>query len=213
MIFGKIDAGPVLVVVAHPDDEALSCFGTLANFAEVGARIHVIFVTDGGQGREACISAVMGLIGATSTLMEFPVCCLTMDKQLVSRIEEHVIRIRPRLVITHSFTPLQHRDHSIVSQATTLACRRSDNVDVILHAEPPHRAEAFHPNLFIGIDNHFECKLRAIAEYQQVCERWFMEPEYVARRASRWSNEICNSGIVRLYEAFILQFAAVQDKE
>lgn len=37
-----------LVVAPHPDDEALGCGGLLAALAEAGARLGVVFVTDGG---------------------------------------------------------------------------------------------------------------------------------------------------------------------
>ena len=37
----------ILAVVAHPDDEALGCLGTLLHFRNKGYKVKVIFMSDG----------------------------------------------------------------------------------------------------------------------------------------------------------------------
>lgn len=44
----ELAAARVLVVAPHPDDESLGCGGLMAILAAGGARIHTLFVTDGG---------------------------------------------------------------------------------------------------------------------------------------------------------------------
>jgi LmbE family N-acetylglucosaminyl deacetylase len=44
----SIGARRVLVVAPHPDDESLGCGGLIWHLARNGARIHLLFVTDGG---------------------------------------------------------------------------------------------------------------------------------------------------------------------
>lgn len=34
----------VLVIAAHPDDEALGCAGTMMKHADAGDRVHVVFM-------------------------------------------------------------------------------------------------------------------------------------------------------------------------
>lgn len=46
-------AGKVLVVAPHYDDEVLGCGGLLARLAEAGARVRVLFLTDGAGGSPA----------------------------------------------------------------------------------------------------------------------------------------------------------------
>ena len=46
----RIDARRVLVVAPHHDDEVLGCGGLLAQLAASGARIRVLFLTDGAAG-------------------------------------------------------------------------------------------------------------------------------------------------------------------
>ena len=42
---GAADVGPLLVVVAHPDDEALTMSGVIANARASGRRVYVAVVT------------------------------------------------------------------------------------------------------------------------------------------------------------------------
>ena len=41
----------VLVIVAHPDDEALGCAGTLAKHIDNGDNVSIMFMTDGVSAR------------------------------------------------------------------------------------------------------------------------------------------------------------------
>lgn len=58
---GPLVANPalrrVLVLAAHPDDEALGCAGSLALLHEAGAQIAVVFATDGEATRGADLPA------------------------------------------------------------------------------------------------------------------------------------------------------------
>ena len=41
----------VLVIAAHPDDEALGCGATIARHAAAGETVHILFVADGETAR------------------------------------------------------------------------------------------------------------------------------------------------------------------
>jgi LmbE family N-acetylglucosaminyl deacetylase len=49
----RVRAASVLVLAPHFDDEVLGCGGLLAQLAVAGAVVRVLFLTDGGGGREA----------------------------------------------------------------------------------------------------------------------------------------------------------------
>lgn len=44
----ELFASRILLVAPHPDDESLGCGGLACSLAQLGARIHTVFVTDGG---------------------------------------------------------------------------------------------------------------------------------------------------------------------
>ena len=41
----------ILVIASHPDDEVLGCGGTLYNLKKKGAKISVLFLSDGESSR------------------------------------------------------------------------------------------------------------------------------------------------------------------
>lgn len=43
----------ILVIVAHPDDEALGCGATIVKHTQNGDKVQVVFVADGFNSREA----------------------------------------------------------------------------------------------------------------------------------------------------------------
>src|SRR5689334_3862230 len=143
----------VMAVLAHPDDEALLCFGTLAWFVSLGAKIHVLFLTDGGQGRHVKTANVLNLLSASYTMLNFPVSNLVFVKAIVKSIEEELRSYNPLVLITHNSTSVEHQDHIAVSHAATLAARRNKDIDLILHSEPPMMLESFSPNFYVKINN------------------------------------------------------------
>ena len=42
----------ILAVVAHPDDEALGCLGTLLHYRNKGYKVKVVFMSDGESSRK-----------------------------------------------------------------------------------------------------------------------------------------------------------------
>ena len=42
----------VLVVAAHPDDEILGCGGTIRKFTKKGAKVKILFISDGETSRK-----------------------------------------------------------------------------------------------------------------------------------------------------------------
>lgn len=184
-----ITARRVLVVAAHPDDEALGCGGTIARLSSEGSDVHLLFLADGVNARGSAKDAVLqrrsmakkaaAALGAKSpTCLDFPDNRLdSVDLlDLIQSIEEHAAMIKPDLVFTHSPSDL-NIDHRICAQAVMTAFRPTPNQSVrsILAFEVPSSTEwnfgavpaVFEANAFFDISEHIEVKLAALRQYEE----------------------------------------------
>ena len=125
----------VLIVAAHPDDEAIGCGGTISKHKKNGDSIHFIFMTDGVSARKSTIKSKLirnkGLKQCLKILKPDSYKCLDfrdneMDKvsllKVVKEIEKALEKIKPNIVYTHSETDL-NVDHQIVARAVKTATR------------------------------------------------------------------------------------------
>lgn len=132
----------VLVVAAHPDDEALGCGGTAARHAAEGAEVNFLIVAEGVTSRDMTRDAVMrteeldalraAATKATAILgaAQPPVFAGLPDQRLdtvpfldvVKHIERMLDATQPDLVYTHHGGDL-NADHRIVHQAVLTAAR------------------------------------------------------------------------------------------
>ena len=189
---------PVLVIAAHPDDEALGCGGTIARWAQEGAAVHLAFIADGIgarndhsaakqaglQSRRAAAESAAGILGATSVHFDdLPdnqldsVPLLEITQRVEALIESH----RPDTVVTHHAGDL-NIDHRRVHQAVMTACRpqRGHPVRTILCFEvasstewqPPGSGAPFEPGWFVDISATLPRKLAALDAYSAEMRDW-----------------------------------------
>jgi len=179
----------VLIVAAHPDDEALGCGGTIARHVERGDVVDVLFVADGVSARGADAQALArrqdAARKATSILGTQPPHFLDLpDNQLDSvplievtqAIERLAREVAPAIVYTHHGADL-NVDHRIVHQAVLTAFRPIPGASVVgLFAfETASSTEwsssavgpAFAPDRFVDISGHLECKVAALDAYAE----------------------------------------------
>lgn len=181
----------VLAIVAHADDEALGCGGTLARHADAGDRVHIVFVADGVGARKAGMapdaaelavrkaaarSAVQIMGAAPPVFLDLP------DNQLDSLPLLSVIKaihavaapLKPEVIYTHHSGDL-NIDHRIVAEAVLTAFRPQpgDVVAEILGFENLSSTEwrfgaganEFVPQKFINITGTLERKMAALEAY------------------------------------------------
>jgi len=178
----------VLVVAAHPDDEALGCGGTIARLTGAGCEVSVLFLSDGVNARGAvsadalarrhrmgdAAAAVLG--AARPTYLDFPDNRLDGVEllEVVAAIERHAARVRPDAVLTH-FAGDLNVDHRICAQAVATAFRPvpGQTVRAILGFEVASSTEwaygvagpGFAPTAFVDISAQLGAKLAALAAY------------------------------------------------
>lgn len=189
--------GPLLVLAAHADDEALGCGGTIAKAAGEGIPIVAGFLTNGvgarsasaddaaagGRRRDAALKAAELLGIGDIRFASFP------DNQLdqvpllevVRHVETLVDEFRPATVLTHHPGDL-NVDHRLACQAAVTACRPqpghpvhhlwSFEVASSTEWQLPHAATGFLPTAYVDITATLDAKLAALDAYREEMRDW-----------------------------------------
>jgi len=173
----------VLALVAHGDDEALGCGGTLAKHAARGDRVWLITMADGvssrGQGgkgrRDAGVFKSCDILGITM-LHQFDFRDNQLDSypllELVQAVESKVAGKPIDRVYTHSPTDL-NVDHRIVHDVALTVFRpvAGQTVSTILAFETLSASHwngpgaVFSPQLFVDVSSYWEKKINALQAY------------------------------------------------
>jgi LmbE family N-acetylglucosaminyl deacetylase len=178
-----------LAVAPHYDDEVLGCGGLLAQLAVAGAAVRVLFLTDGGGGREEiaeraayrerrraeslAAAAVLGLAGCDRLGLPDGRLADHLD-EAAQGIRRAVLSQRPELLLVPS--PLElTADHGAAFAAVhrLLAPLREDGEEALLRLtillyEVNHPA---YPDLLVDVSAQGERLAAAMACYQSQEER------------------------------------------
>jgi len=199
----------VLVICAHPDDEALGLGGTLALHSMKKDNIAILIVADGETSRDihtkiesrqkqsiqACsilgISNIEFLNYADQKLDSIPLL------ELTKKIKEKISKFKPSIIYTHYWNDL-NADHRRVFEATSVSSRpyQDSKIKKILCFETPSstewsfRNESFNPNLFVNIEKVILQKLNAIKKFKNEL-RPFPHPrsiKSIKNRSNYWGS-------------------------
>jgi LmbE family N-acetylglucosaminyl deacetylase len=181
-----MEKNKILVVVAHPDDEILSCGGTIAKLVKKNnSTVKTVILGEGVKSRDNWTRGEYGnlrnsinnanrIIGVEEVIpYDFPdnrfdsVPLLDIVKT-ISKIKDDY---KPDVVFTHCRNDL-NVDHRIVYEAVITVCRpmASESVKEIYSGEVLSSTEwnfpvGFNPNVFFDITNTIDAKLSAMKEY------------------------------------------------
>jgi LmbE family N-acetylglucosaminyl deacetylase len=163
----------ILAVVAHPDDEVLSCGGTLARLAQEG---HQVGVTILGvrhlqqEAEQAAKALGIGYIQAPTVLPDNRFDAVDL-LYLVMGVEAVLTAVAPEVVYTHHRDDL-NLDHRLTCQAVLTATRPQPGCSVkdVYMGEVPSSTEwgftyQFKPNVFVDITAQINRKIDAMAIY------------------------------------------------
>lgn len=173
-VVGLPDFRRVLVLVAHPDDEAIACAGTVALLSDAGASVEILALTDGeatigsshdpvetARRRRAELAASAAILGATATSAGLPDGRLHDHVPAVTAaIEEAIARTRPEVVLA-PWLGDGHRDHRAVARALA-ACSLEPDLQIWGYetwAAVPH-------NRLVDVTPAIERKRRAVAAHE-----------------------------------------------
>ena len=124
-----------LVLIPHPDDEALGCGGLLALLAQSQCDIHVVLVTDGagldhskkGQAsiRQEEFVKSLEILGVCRIpeMWQYPDGKLATQAGLVEAIDSAISKLTPDIVIAPWYNDW-HLDHAAIGRAARKICKR-----------------------------------------------------------------------------------------
>jgi LmbE family N-acetylglucosaminyl deacetylase len=186
----------ILIVAAHPDDEVLGCFGTVARLIKEGYEAYTLILGEGKTSRDenrdivnkqdeievlnSEIQKANDIIGIKKVFIEsFPdnrfdsVDLLDIIK-VVSKVKEEV---KPDIIFTHYEHDL-NIDHQITYKAVITATRpMEDEVTKeiysfeILSSTEWNYPLSFSPDTYFNIESTLDLKIAAMKEYEsELCQ-------------------------------------------
>ena len=188
----------LMAVLAHPDDESLGIGGTLAKYAAAGVDTCVVTATRGERGRyftnerrpsdeevgrvrEAELRAASRELGVREVaLLDYLDSELDRadPREAVSRIVDHLRRVRPQVVVTFDpFGAYGHPDHIAICQLTSAAVLAAADPGFRAGAAPPHRVVKLY--YFVNDEPKW-------AAYQAAFKTLVSRVDGVERRAVAW---------------------------
>ncbi|MGJ0308751.1 PIG-L deacetylase family protein [Aliarcobacter cryaerophilus] len=181
----------ILIVAAHPDDEVLGCFGTVARLIKEGYEAYTLILGEGKTSRDekrvvenkkdeleilnSEIQKANDIIKIKKIFVyDFPdnrfdsVDLLDIVK-VISKVKDE---IKPGIIFTHYEKDL-NIDHKITYQAVITATRPMENESVkeiysfeILSSTEWQYPISFSPDVFFNISDTLDLKLKAMSEYK-----------------------------------------------
>ena len=194
----------ILAIGAHPDDVEFGCGGTLIKYADKGAHIDLLVMTDGARGgegrtrrREQTLAA--GALGARRVHWGgYRDTLLPSVRRLIDRMERAIRATAPDFIFVN-FPDDTHQDHRQVARAAVSATRYARNV---LFYEGPTTVN-FTPTVFIDIGQEIGRKLDALSRHQSQVMRTRIEGMPIGEIAQASAHFRGVQGRVRWAEGFV----------
>jgi LmbE family N-acetylglucosaminyl deacetylase len=186
-------ADRVLVVVAHPDDEIIGCFGLMAVASRRNLPVRLCIVNHGHQGRlptSVRLAKSMGidvLTGPDSAFEKVP----SANRELVSHIDGWLTAFSPTVLVSHGCYDGDHQDHRVVGQLASLCWQRylhrSGRACRLLRVPPMPSGLGFEPTHVVDISDQIDAKCDALNVAAADGIRWYLSANLHRRLAARLS--------------------------
>lgn len=176
----------ILIVAAHPDDEVLGCFGTVAKYIQDGYEAYTLILGEGKTSRDGASKEEITLlhkeiqkankaIGIKKVYIEslpdnrFDSVPLLDIIKIINKVKEEV---QPEIIFTHFANDL-NIDHQLTCQAVLTATRPMEGECVkeiyafeILSSTEWNYPLSFSPDTFVNVKETLQLKQEAMNYYQ-----------------------------------------------
>lgn len=153
----------ILAIGAHPDDIEFGCGGTLLKYSRGGCQVNLLVLTAGGFGGDSIVRIkeqenTAKFLGAKGLFWGgFNDTELVDSRQLISKIEETIGKVKPDLVLLNYLDDV-HQDHRAAAHAGISATRY---IKEVLFFEVP-TTRNFEPDIFVDIQDILDDKLNLL---------------------------------------------------
>lgn len=185
----------ILIVAAHPDDEVLGCFGTVAKMIRNGYEAYSLILSSGKTSRGDVEQSELDelrnemvrankFIGIKEVFQaDFPDNAFDSVPLLniVKKIEDIKKQIKPEIIFTHHIGDM-NIDHQLTHKAVLTATRpmMDECVKIIYSMEVPSSTEwnsfsketVFTPNVFVDVTDTIDKKIEAMAMYSSELRKY-----------------------------------------
>ncbi len=197
----------IMVLAGHPDDEIISCGGTLLKYQSLGSKIIVIVATSGVGGyartnqkegimnqRKHELDSVRSSLKCEIIELEFPEMDITREK--ISKITNLIRDIKPQVILLphHSDFHRVHRNLSLISREAIYHCstgkayggyeRNWIPLGVYYYESPSCKFEYIDSSAFIIVD---------IEEYwdkkKEIFNMAYLSQKEVLERVIEWAED------------------------
>tara|TARA_A100001011_G_scaffold365629_1_gene417459 strand:+ start:3784 stop:4386 length:603 start_codon:yes stop_codon:yes gene_type:complete len=160
----------ILIISAHPDDLEISCAGTVKKFIKAGTVVDNLIMIPNVPHLKYLDSSAFGL-GFNYIVFDNDIDRPNIvDNKLIQEVEEKYSLFGYDLIISH-WKEDWHQDHRMCYHLTN-SLRRKQPIDVWYMDAFPYNQKynQFRNNVFVGIDNEIEDKIKAVKEYKNLSE-------------------------------------------
>ena len=160
----------ILIISAHPDDLEISCAGTVKKFIKAGTVVDNLIMIPNVPHLKYLDSSAFGL-GFNYIVFDNDIDRPNIvDNKLIQEVEEKYSLFGYDLIISH-WKEDWHQDHRMCYHLTN-SLRRKQPIDVWYMDAFPYNQKynQFRNNVFVGIDNEIEDKIKAVKEYKNLTE-------------------------------------------
>jgi LmbE family N-acetylglucosaminyl deacetylase len=176
----------VLVVSAHPDDEAFGCGGTLLRHLAAGAEVHWVVVTEAwrpkwsqeylDQVARESLEVENRIAPRRTTRLKLPAARLDVTPliDIIDPLTRVIADAQPSVVYSVGAHDV-NSDHAVVFRALVIAAKPlyASSIERLLTFELPSSTDwaiaaesgRFQPNVFIDISEQMEAKTQLLACY------------------------------------------------